>query len=317
MKKILVTGAAGFIGSSLCEFLIAKGFRIVGLDNFDSFYDKTIKEKNLRELSKNSSFQFIEGNVGDIDTFQSIDSIDFVIHLAAKAGVRPSIQSPESYIENNINQTNLLLQWMAKNNIDKLIFASSSSVYGNNTKVPFSESDFVDFPISPYAFTKKSGELLCHTYHSLYGIDVVNLRFFTVFGERQRPDLAIYKFAKSILSKKPITLFGDGTTSRDYTYILDILNGIYSTINYLKNNSCVFETINLGSNAPITLIQLVHTLEKIIGEDAIIIWNEMQPGDVNRTFANINKAQKLLGYNPNFDLETALIRFVDWIKKEL
>lgn len=315
MSKIIVTGAAGFIGSSLCEFLLEEGHQVIGIDNFDSFYSREIKNSNLTSLISNSNFKLIEGNFGDVSTFGISDQVDFVVHLAAKAGVRPSIESPQEYIENNINQTYSLYNWMEKHEIRKLIFASSSSVYGNSQKVPFSELDVVDFPISPYAFTKKSGELLTHTFHHLYGFDVVNLRFFTVYGERQRPDLAIHKFAKNILKDEPITLYGNGATSRDYTYVGDIVSGIYGALNFLHMNSRVYETINLGSKTPITLLKLVETLEKVIGVKAKINWEPMQPGDVDRTFADIEKAFNMIGYNPATSLELGITKFVDWLKK--
>ncbi len=205
---------------------------------------------------------------------------------------------------------------MEKRKIKKLIFASSSSVYGNNINVPFAETDAVDCPISPYAFTKKSGELLTHTFHHLYHFDVINLRFFTVYGERQRPDLAIYKFAKSILNGEKITLYGDGSTSRDYTYVGDIVNGVLGAIRYLSSNNGVYETINLGSKTPITLLDLVKTLEKVIGKQGHINWEKMQPGDVDRTFADTEKAFKLLDYTPNTTLETGIYNFVEWLKKQ-
>jgi UDP-glucuronate 4-epimerase len=316
MLTILVTGAAGFIGSSLCEFLLREGHHVIGIDNFDSFYPREIKKNNISSIISNSKFELIEGNFGDISAFPIFGEVDFVIHLAAKAGVRPSIESPGDYIENNINQTYSLYNWMEKRKVRKLIFASSSSVYGNSTKVPFAEKDVVDYPISPYAFTKKSGELLTHTFHHLYHFDVINLRFFTVYGERQRPDLAIHKFAKSILNGEKITLYGDGSTSRDYTYVGDIVNGVLGAIRYLSSNNGVYETINLGSKTPITLLDLVKTLETVIGKQAHINWEKMQPGDVDRTFADTEKAFKLLNYTPNTTLEEGIYNFVEWLKNK-
>lgn len=316
MNTILVTGAAGFIGSNLCEKLVNDGYQVIGIDNFDTFYSRKIKRNNLESLISNSQFQFIEGNVGDISTLPIQSNINLVIHLAAKAGVRPSIDSPGDYIENNINQSYKLYDWMRRKNIKKLIFASSSSVYGNSRKVPFSEADIVDFPISPYAFTKKSGELLTHTFHHMFNFDVLNLRFFTVYGERQRPDLAIHKFAKCIIQDLPITLFGDGSTSRDYTYVGDIVNGIFGAINYLQTNSIVYETINLGSNSPIRLIDLVRTMENILGKKAQINWGPMQMGDVERTFADIHKAEELLDYKPAMTLEMGLAKFIKWLQHQ-
>jgi nucleoside-diphosphate-sugar epimerase len=314
MHKILLTGAAGFIGSHVAEYLLHQGHQVFAIDNFDDFYSRSIKERNISACLLNPSFTFIEGNVGDVASIFPDTNFDIVIHLAAKAGVRPSIALPEQYIDANLSQTMALLQWMKAKGMNKLVFASSSSVYGNNVKVPFSESDPVDHPISPYAFTKKAGELLTHTFHHLANMDVVNLRFFTVYGERQRPDLAIHKFAKAMLNGKAITLFGNGTTSRDYTYVGDIVQGIISSMEYVMSHQKVYETINLGSKNPIQLIDLVHTLEEIIGLPANIQWMEMQEGDVDRTFADIQKAERLLQYAPNTSLKEGLTRFVAWLK---
>jgi len=314
MHKILLTGAAGFIGSHVAEYLLNQGHQVFGIDNFDDFYSRSIKEQNISAYLLNPLFTFIEGNVGDVASIFPDTDFEVVIHLAAKAGVRPSIAQPEQYIDANLSQTMALLQWMKALGMNKLIFASSSSVYGNNAKVPFSESDPVDHPISPYAFTKKAGELLTHTFHHLANMDVVNLRFFTVYGERQRPDLAIHKFAKAMLNGQAITLFGNGSTSRDYTYVGDIVQGIISSMEYVLTHQQVYETINLGSKNPIQLIDLVHTLEEIIGTPANIQWLEMQEGDVDRTFADIQKAERLLQYAPNTSLKEGLTRFVDWLK---
>jgi UDP-glucuronate 4-epimerase len=314
MHKILLTGAAGFIGSHVAEYLLNQGHQVFGIDNFDDFYSRAIKEQNISACLLNPSFTFIEGNVGDAASLIPDTTFDLVIHLAAKAGVRPSIAQPEQYIDANLSQTMALLQWMKVRGMQKLVFASSSSVYGNNLKVPFSESDPVDHPISPYAFTKKAGELLTHTFHHLANMDVINLRFFTVYGERQRPDLAIHKFAKAMLNGQAITLFGNGSTSRDYTYVGDIVQGIISSMDYVFSHQKVYETINLGSKNPIQLIDLVHTLEEIIGTSANIQWMEMQEGDVDRTYADIQKAERLLQYAPNTSLKEGLTRFVDWLK---
>jgi nucleoside-diphosphate-sugar epimerase len=314
MHKILLTGAAGFIGSHVAEYLLNQGHQVFGIDNFDDFYSRSIKEQHISACLLNPSFTFIEGNVGDVASLFSDTNFDVVIHLAAKAGVRPSIAQPEQYIDANLSQTMALLQWMKTRGMNKLVFASSSSVYGNNVKVPFSESDPVDHPISPYAFTKKAGELLTHTFHHLTNMDVINLRFFTVYGERQRPDLAIHKFAKAMLAGQAITLFGNGSTSRDYTYVGDIVQGIISSMDYVLSHQKVYETINLGSKNPIQLIDLVHTLEEIIGLPANIQWMDMQEGDVDRTFADIQKAERLLQYAPNTSLKEGLTRFVAWLK---
>jgi len=314
MHKILLTGVAGFIGSHVAEVLLNQGHQVFGIDNFDDFYLRSTKEHNIIECISNPSFTFIEGNVGDVASLLSDINFDVVIHLAAKAGVRPSIAQPEQYIDANLSQTMALLQWMKDRGMHKLVFASSSSVYGNNAKVPFAESDPVDHPISPYAFTKKAGELLTHTFHHLANMDVINLRFFTVYGERQRPDLAIYKFAKAMLNGQAITLFGNGSTSRDYTYVGDIVQGIISAMDYALSHQKVYETINLGSKNPIQLIDLVRALEEIIGLSANIQWMNMQEGDVDRTFADIQKAESLLQYSPNTSLKEGLTRFVAWLQ---
>jgi len=309
--NILVTGAAGFIGSHVCEHFIKLGHSVIGLDNFDSFYPIEFKEQNLEDLNKSTRFQFYEADIRDkkgLDDIFRDANIEVVIHLAAKAGVRPSIESIEEYYDVNVNGTVNLLESMRKNGVKKMLFASSSSIYGNNAKVPFSEADPVDNPISPYASTKKSGELLCHVYHHLYNFDITCLRFFTVFGPRQRPDLAIHKFTRLIEEEKPIPFYGDGSTSRDYTYIADIVDGINCAINHLKG----YQIFNLGESNVITLNQLVRTIENTLNKKAILNKQPMQPGDVNKTYADISRAKSEIGYNPKFDFETGIKEFVEW-----
>jgi UDP-glucuronate 4-epimerase len=312
-KKFLVTGAAGFIGSHLCERLIANGHTVIGLDNFDPFYDRKIKEANIQSLLKSNRFKLIEGDIRDADCVQSIceDGIETIVHLAAKAGVRPSIEDPVGYADVNINGTLVMLESAKKFNIKKFIFASSSSVYGNNKKVPFAETDNVDFPISPYAATKKAGELICHTYHHLYKIDINCLRFFTVYGPRQRPDLAIHKFVKLIDAGKPIPMFGDGSMMRDFTYIDDIIDGTAAAIEKCKD----FEIYNLGESRPIRLDDLIKEIEKSLGKKAIIERLPLQPGDVEKTYADVNKARRELGYNPNTEISAGLKKFVEWFSR--
>jgi nucleoside-diphosphate-sugar epimerase len=313
MSKLLITGVAGFIGSSLSEFFLEKGFHVIGLYNFDSFYDRHIKEGNLRKSLSYPSFSFHEIDISNPDEFRKIKAeIDIVIHLAAKAGVLPSLKDPENYIHTNINGTRYLLEWMKENQILKMIFASSSSVYGNQTKVPFSEMDNVDFPISPYAFTKKSCELLNQTYHHLYKMDIINLRFFTVYGPRQRPDLAIHKFVKLIEENKPITMYGDGSTARDYTFITDIISGIDGALTHLEANNGILETINIGNNHPVKLLDLIHLLYRMMKAVPDIKPMPMQPGDVTITYADISKANKLLGYTPKVKFEDGLKIFMKW-----
>ena len=313
--KIFLTGAAGFIGSHAAEHFLQRGFSVTGIDNFDDFYSRKIKERNLSTALQHPGFRFIEGDISINETFEKLpQDIDTVIHLAAKAGVRPSILNPEAYIKHNITGTHNILDWMKQIKISKLIFASSSSVYGNNPKVPFSESDNVDNPISPYAFTKKSCELMNYTYHHLYAMDIINLRFFTVYGERQRPDLAIYKFIDAALEDKPVTLYGDGSTARDYTYIKDIVSGISSAFDYVQKEKKVYEIINLGNNKPLKLMELAEMIYEVTGKKKNIVYLEKQPGDVEYTCADISKAKKLLGYSPSTSIKQGLENFASWYK---
>ena len=309
--NILVTGAAGFIGSHVCEHFIKLGNVVIGLDNFDDFYPKNIKQLNLAGLLNNDNFHFYEADIRDYSALNNIFSsnkIDYVIHLAAKAGVRPSIKEIFGFYDVNVNGTINLLEVMRIHAVNKMIFASSSSVYGNNKKVPFSENDFVDNPISPYASTKKSGELLCHVYSHLYGMHITCLRFFTVFGPRQRPDLAIYKFTRLIDEGKPIPFFGNGSSSRDYTYVLDILNGIGCAFNKLDG----YNIFNLGESKLTNLNELVQMLEKALGKKAILNKLPSQPGDVKVTYADISKARSLIGYNPTYNMTSGINEFIKW-----
>ncbi len=313
MKNYLVTGGAGFIGSHLVDNLLSEGNNVISIDNFDNFYSRDVKLKNISNALTFDTFQLVEGDIRDrkiLDDLFSNNYFDVVIHLAAKAGVRPSIEDPEGYYDVNINGTLNILEAMKAYDIKKMIFASSSSVYGNNKKVPFSENDVVDFPISPYAATKKSGELLCHTYHHLYDFKINCLRFFTVYGPRQRPDLAIHKFTKRILNGETIQMFGDGTTKRDYTYIDDIIQGIKLAIHNLNG----FEVFNLGESRTIMLKDLINIIENEIGEKAKIEKLPLQPGDVEQTFADISKAKELLEYDPQFEIEHGIRNFIEWIK---
>lgn len=315
-KKILVTGAAGFIGSNLVDSLLSDEFQVYGIDNFDPFYERRIKELNIAEALKCPGYQFAEGDIRD-EGFMSRCLVDFlpdvIIHLAAKAGVRPSLANPGIYFDVNIMGTLNILEMMRKHGVNKLIFASSSSVYGNNKKVPFAESDNVDFPISPYAASKKAGELLCHTYHHLYGTDVFCLRFFTVYGPRQRPDLAIHKFTKAALNDDIIYLYGDGSSSRDYTHIQDIIKGINGAIEKVRG----FEIFNLGDAKPVSLSDLVKLIEKYSGKKLNTKNLPLQEGDVLATFADISKARKVLDYLPQIDIESGIKTYFDWIKTRI
>jgi UDP-glucuronate 4-epimerase len=311
--KVLVTGAAGFIGSHLCERLLGEGSVVLGVDNFDDFYGPQIKRSNIAGCLKNKNFQLVEADIRDLAAMDEIigRDIDIIVHLAARAGVRPSIAQPLLYADVNVNGTTVLLEAAKKQRIGKFIFASSSSVYGNNEKVPFSEDDNVDFPISPYAATKKACELICHTYHHLYGISVTCLRYFTVYGPRQRPDLAIHKFASLIEQGKAIPVYGDGTMSRDFTYIDDIIDGTVAAMEKCAG----FNIYNLGESRPITVNDLIAEIEKALGKKAVKEHVPPQPGDVERTCADVTKAVSELGYNPKTKIEDGLEKFVTWLRE--
>ena len=310
--KALVTGAAGFIGSHLCERLLADGWILTGFDNFNDFYDPQIKRRNINGCLENKNFKLIEGDIRDSDSVDKAigDGIDLIIHLAAGAGVRPSIKEPVYYSDNNMTGTMVMLEAARRFNIKKFVFASSSSVYGNNKKVPFSEDDNVDYPISPYAATKKAGELFCHTYHHLYGIDITCLRFFTVYGPRQRPDLAIHKFSSLIEQGKTVPVYGDGSMKRDFTYIDDIIEGTVAAIEKCSG----YNIYNLGESRPITVNNLVTQIENALGKKAIIENIPMQPGDVDCTYADVTKASRDLGYNPKTEIKTGLAKFAEWFR---
>lgn len=322
MRTILITGGAGFIGSHLSERLLREGNKVLVIDNFNNYYDPAIKRNNVEEVKKTcvenniclDNYIIFEGDIRDNEFLKEVFSnkIDSIIHLAAMAGVRPSIEAPSLYYDVNITGTVNLLERCRENNIKQFVFASSSSVYGNNEKVPFAESDMVDNPISPYAATKKSGELLCHTYHHLFDINIACLRFFTVYGPRQRPDLAINKFTSLILEDKEIPFYGDGTTSRDYTFVEDIVSGIVSSINYVNTNDTVFEIFNLGGDKTVSLIEMVETIEDILGKKAKLNKLPMQPGDVNRTCADIAHSRETIGYNPKTTFKEGMKKFIEW-----
>ena len=311
--KALITGAAGFIGSHLCERLLADGWTVVGVDNFDDYYDPQIKRQNISECVENKNFQLIKADIRDGDVMGKIISqdVEIMVHLAAMAGVRPSIAQPLLYANVNINGTMVLLELAKKREVNKFIFGSSSSVYGNNEKVPFSEDDNVDFPISPYAATKKAGELICHTYNHLYDMSITCLRFFTVYGPRQRPDLAIHKFAKLIEQNKPIPVYGDGTMMRDFTYIDDIIDGIVAAMDRCGG----FNIYNLGESEPITVNDLIAEIEKALGKKAVREYIPPQPGDVERTYADLTKATRELGYNPSTSIQAGLKQFTTWLRR--
>jgi UDP-glucuronate 4-epimerase len=315
-QDILVTGGAGFIGSHLVERLLAEGrWRVTCMDDFNDFYEPALKRANVAPHLKRDDFQLVEADIRDRAALARVfaeTQFAVIVHLAARAGVRPSLTQPLLYAETNITGTLNLLELAREHNIKQFVFGSSSSVYGSNAKVPFSEDDPVRQPISPYAATKAAGELLCHTYAHLHGIRCIALRFFTVYGARQRPDLAIHKFAKLIRADKPIPVFGDGTTRRDYTYIDDIIAGVRAAIDY---DASMFEAINLGESRTVELRELIVLLEEALGRKAIIDRQPLQPGDVPQTFADIGKARHLLGYDPQTPIEAGIERFVSWFNE--
>jgi len=318
-KTYLVTGGAGFIGSSLADFLLKKDYKVVVIDNFCDFYDPSIKRNNVKDNLDNPNYKLYEIDLrckSDVEKVFRENKIDVVIHLAAMAGVRPSIENPILYQEVNCIGTQNLLEVMKEYGVKNLVMASSSSVYGNNKKVPFKETDIVDYAISPYVATKKSNEVMKHVYHKLFNMNVIMLRFFTVYGPRQRPDLAINKFTRLMLNDEEVTIFGDGTTSRDYTYIDDIVSGIYSSINYVLNNNDVYEIVNLGNSSPISLKEMINTIAEVLNKEPKIKEMPMQQGDVNITYADISKAKEMLNYDPKTPFKEGIEKFVKWYKEK-
>lgn len=312
MQHILITGGAGFIGSSLAEQLIHENHEVTILDNFDPFYDENIKKKNIAKLLDHPQFKLLEIDICDLPSLRSklVDQYDAIVHIAAKAGVHASIQTPILCQQVNVLGTQHMLEIAKEKGIKQFVFASSSSVYGVNPNVPWKETDQDMLPISPYASSKLSCELLGHVYTKLYGIRFVALRFFTVYGPRQRPDLAIHKFAKKIKNGESIPVFGDGSTRRDYTFINDLLKGIRGAINYTASD---YEIINLGNHRTVSLSEMIETIEKVFEKKAIINRLPMQPGDVPQTYADISKANRLLGYQPTTTFEEGIQQFRDWM----
>jgi UDP-glucuronate 4-epimerase len=314
--RVLVTGGIGFIGSHLCERLLREGHALVCLDNFDPFYDPAIKRRNLKEIQTGvmgGSFQFVEGDIRDKGLVENLfrrSSFDLIVHLAARAGVRPSIQYPLLYEEVNVTGTLNLLESCREFGVQNLIFGSSSSVYGKNAKVPFAEGDRLDAMISPYAVTKRVGELYCYAYHHLYGLNIFCLRFFTVYGPRQRPEMAIHKFTHLIHAGEKIPLYGDGTSRRDYTYIDDIIGGIVGAIHNLRG----YDIFNLGESQTTPLRELISLIEQALGKKAKVEELPDQPGDVPITYADIGKARRALGYDPRVKVEEGVERFVRWFR---
>ena len=317
MQTFLITGAAGFIGSHLADKLLNEGNKVIVVDNFCDFYNPEIKENNVKHNLSNPNYKLYRADIRDRNELAKVfneNKIDVVMHLAAMAGVRPSIDNPIYYQEVNCMGTQNILEEMKAHNAKNLVMASSSSVYGNCKEVPFKENMIVDFAISPYAATKKANEVMTHVYHKLFDFNVIMLRFFTVFGPRQRPDLAINKFTRLMLNNEPIPMFGDGTTSRDYTYIDDIVDGIIRSCNYVENNNDVYEILNLGNSSPVSLKEMINTIAEVLNKTPNIQELPMQPGDVERTFADISKAKKLIGYNPKTSFQEGIENFVKWYK---
>ncbi|MBN2458139.1 GDP-mannose 4,6-dehydratase [Candidatus Woesearchaeota archaeon] len=313
METVLVSGGAGFIGSHTCEKLIQLGYRVLCIDNLNDYYDPRFKQQNLAKLKKSKSFSFYKADIcnrSEMGKLFSKNRIDRIIHLAARAGVRPSIEDPGLYAKVNISGTINLLEEARKNSIKYFVFGSSSSVYGNCREVPFSEDMQLDRPISPYAATKKAGELICYAYHHLYNINISCLRFFTVYGPRGRPDMAPYKFLSRIAEGIPIDMYGDGSTSRDYTYVADIVDGIIASMERLDG----YQIFNLGNSNPITLSEFIAVIESVTGKQAVIKREKMQPGDVDTTYSDITKAARMLGYRPKVQFREGISMMYDWLK---
>jgi UDP-glucuronate 4-epimerase len=319
-ERVLVTGAAGFIGSHLVDRLLQEGASVVGVDNFDPFYSAVEKRANLLGAERHPAFALVETDCRDLDALDRVDRgtpFTAIVHLAAKAGVRPSLRDPFGYLRTNVTGTQVVLEYARRRNIRRVVFASSSSVYGEAMRVPFDETDPADAPISIYAATKRAGEHLCATHAALHDAAVIALRFFTVYGPRQRPDLAIRKFATALLEGRPLQLHGDGTSSRDYTWIDDIIDGVVGALRWTAENPGRFDVVNLGGNRTTTLAELVRLLEMALGAKASVERLPQQPGDVSRTFARIDKAQQLFEYAPKVDIATGIPLFADWILRRL
>ncbi len=312
--KVIVTGAAGFIGGHLSDRLLERGDEVTGVDSFDPFYPKEFKDENIKILSEKGKFSFHELDIRSPEMRRLIKEVepDRVVHLAAMAGVRPSIQNPNKYVSVNVEGTLNILEAVKEAGVKSLVFASSSSVYGGNRKLPFSEEDMVDNPVSPYAATKKCGELLCHTYSHLFGIDITALRFFTVYGERQRPEMAIYSFTEKVMKGEELPVFAMGESSRDYTYIGDIVDGVILSM----ENMGGYRVYNLGESQVTKLLDLVKMIERATGKKAKVNLLPSQPGDVDITYADVSKARSEIGYSPITPIEKGVEIFVDWFIKQ-
>jgi UDP-glucuronate 4-epimerase len=318
VSHILVTGGAGFIGSHVVERLLQADERVTVLDSFDNFYSPGVKRRNLENASRHSGYRLVEGDIRDRSALARAveEPIDVIVHLAARAGVRPSLEQPAVYADVNINGTLALLESAKQAGVRRFVFGSSSSVYGNDAQPPFRETERADHPISPYAATKRAGELLAHTYHELYGITVASLRFFTVYGPRQRPDLAIHKFARRMLRGETIEVYGDGSMRRDFTYVDDIVGGIVGAIGWTAAHTSA-EVFNLGESATTSVTELIALLEEALNCRANVRHQPEQAGDVQQTFADVGKAKRMLGYRPRVSMREGLARFAAWLEAEL
>ena len=310
---VLVTGAAGFIGSHVVDRLLARGRRVVGLDNFDPFYDPALKRANLRSALADPRFRLVEGDLRDralVDRVLAGDGVGAIVHLAARAGVRPSLADPELYADVNVRGSAVVFEAARAASIRRVVYASSSSVYGGNTKLPFAEDDPVDHPVSPYAATKKANELQAHVYAKLYGMTMIGLRFFTVYGPRQRPEMAIAHFTRLIAEDRPVPMFGDGSSRRDYTYIDDIVDGVLAAL----DRGSGYRIYNLGESATTTLARLIELIGEALGRTPRIERHPEQPGDVPATWADVRRAREELGYAPRVPVEEGIRRYVAWFR---
>lgn len=318
-RTVLLTGVAGFIGSHTAEALLARGDRVVGVDSMDAYYDPALKRRTLEAVSRTGGdrFVFVEADIRDAERMNALvrdEGVADLVHLAARAGVRPSIEDPSLYADVNVRGSTVLLEAARAHGVERFVLASSSSVYGNAPKVPFSETDDVNEPISPYAATKRACELMAHTYHRLYGMPVACLRFFTVFGPRQRPDLAIMKFMRLMATGEAVPMFGDGSTSRDFTYIDDIVAGVLSSVDRIGDHG--YRVWNLGGNHPVSLREMIEAVAEAAGTVAKIDPRPMQPGDVNRTYADLTRSTAELGYTPRTSFRDGVRRQWEWFKAQ-
>jgi UDP-glucuronate 4-epimerase len=317
MSALLVTGAAGFIGSHVCEALLAAGHRVVGMDNFDAFYPRSVKEQNLAGLRPRAGFRFVEGDVGRDPL--PLAGLDAILHLAARPGVQPSLQDPAGYMDSNVTATTRLLEAARREGVTRVVFGSSSSVYGESTPAPFAEDAVADAPISPYAASKRAGELVCRVFSHLYGTGIACLRFFTVYGPRQRPDLAIHRFTARVLAGQPIPMRGDGSSERDYTYVSDIVDGVLAALEWTaragEGGREPWRVFNLGGGDRVRLDRLIALIGAAVGRQPAIARAADQPGDVPLTAADLRRSGSELGYRPKVDIETGIRRFVSWYRE--